>query len=89
MVGTGCASSSIVVPQGHDTYMVARHGTMWWSSSGSAQKAKALQEAQDYCQHLGKQMATISEADSGPGGFGKISSSEVYFRCVAQSQIER
>jgi hypothetical protein len=28
-------------------------------------------------------MEPISETDSGPGGFGKISSGEVHFRCVA------
>jgi len=79
---TACAGSTNVVPEGHDTYMVAHHGTMGWSS-GSAQKAKALEEADDYCHKLGKQMESVAETDSGPGGMGKISSSEVHFRCVA------
>ena len=73
-----------VVPEGPDRYMVASHGTMGWSS-GPAQKAKALQEADDYCKQHGKQMEPISESDSGPGVFGKISTGEVHFRCIAAS----
>lgn len=79
-----CAGSTNVVPEGRDAYMVASHGTMGWSS-GPAQKAKALEEAGAYCQKLGKQMEPISESDSGAGGFGKISSGEVHFRCVASA----
>lgn len=80
-----CAGATNVVPEGGDKYMVASHGTMGWSS-GSAQKAKALQEADDYCKQHGKQMEPISESDSGAGGFGKISSGEVHFRCVSANQ---
>lgn len=76
-----CASSTSVVPEGHDTYMVANQSVMGWSS-GPAQKAKALKEAEAYCQKQGKQSEPISEIDSGAGGFGKISSGEVHFRCV-------
>lgn len=36
--------------------------------SGSAQKAKALEEADAYCKQRGKQMDVIGESDSGPGG---------------------
>jgi hypothetical protein len=46
---TGCAGTSgEVVPTGKDTYMVASHGTMGWSS-GPAQKAKAFEIANAYC----------------------------------------
>jgi hypothetical protein len=76
-----CAGATNVVPEGGDKFMVASHGTMGWSS-GSAQKAKALEEADAYCKQLGKQMEVVSESDSGAGGFGKISSGEVHFRCV-------
>jgi len=64
----GCAGVTHVVSTGPDTYMVASHGTMGWSS-GPAQKAKAFEE-------------TISATDSGPGIYGKISSGEVQFRCT-------
>ena len=66
-----CAGATNVVPERHDAYMIASHGTMGWSS-GPAQKAKALEEAGDYCKRMGKEMEPISETDSGPGGFGKI-----------------
>lgn len=77
-----CAGATNVVPEGRDSYMVASHGVMGWSS-GPAQKAKALEEADAYCKQRGRQMDVVSESDSGPGGFGKISSGEVRFRCIA------
>jgi hypothetical protein len=77
----GCAGATHVVPTGADTYMVASHGTMGWSS-GSAQKAAAFEEAGAYCKGLGKVIQVISATDSGNGGFGKISSGEVQFKCV-------
>jgi len=77
----GCAGVTHVVHTGPDTYMVASHSTMGWSS-GSAQKAAAYEKANDYCKGLGKVMKVINASDSGTGGFGKISSGEVDFRCV-------
>jgi hypothetical protein len=61
--------------------MVASHGTMGWSS-GPAQQAKAFEEADDCCKGMGKQMQPIDSSET-EGGFGKIASGEVYFRCVA------
>lgn len=77
---TACAGVTDVVSTGPDTYMVASHGVMGWSS-GPAQKAKAFQEADAYCKSLGKQPKSIS-ANETPSGFGKIASGEVEFRCV-------
>jgi hypothetical protein len=71
-----------VVSTGSDTYMVAAHSVMGWSS-GPAQKATAFEEAEAYCKQSGKQMETIEATDTGAGGFGKISSAEVHFRCVS------
>lgn len=78
---TGCAGVTHVVPTGQGTYMVASHGTMGWSS-GPAQKAKAFEEGDAFCKQSHKEMETISESDTGPGIFGKVSSGEVHFRCV-------
>jgi hypothetical protein len=61
--------------------MIASHGVMGWSS-GPAQKAKAFEEADDYCKKLGKQMQPINSSET-DGGFGKIAAGEVDFRCVA------
>lgn len=77
----GCAGVTDVVSSGNDTYFVASHGTMGWSSGG-AQKAAAITKANDFCSGLGKQMEIVSAADSGNGGFGKISSGEVQFKCI-------
>ena len=77
----GCAGVTHVVPTGPDTYIVASHGVMGWSSGG-AQKAKAFEEADAYCKGVGKQVQSIGARDT-PGGFGKIASGEVEFRCVS------
>jgi hypothetical protein len=76
----GCGGVTHVVATGPDTFMVASHGTMGWSS-GPAQKAKAFEEATNYCKGLGKEMRPISSNET-PSGFGKIASGEVEFRCV-------
>jgi hypothetical protein len=75
----GCAGVTDVVSTGPDTYMVASHSTMGWSSGG-AQKAKAFQEADAFCKGLGKHMQTINTTETA-GGFGKIAGGEVEFRC--------
>ena len=77
----GCAGATHVVSTGPGTYMIASHGVMGWSS-GPAQKAKAFEEADDYCKKLGKQMQPINSSET-DGGFGKIAAGEVDFRCVA------
>ena len=79
LVLAACASTSKVVP---DTYTAASHATKGWSS-GPEQVAKAVEEADAYCERHGKQVDVVSESDSGPGGFGKTSSGEVHFRCLA------
>jgi len=79
----GCAGVTDVVSTGPDTYMVASHGTMGWSS-GPAQKAQAFTQATDYCQKMDKTMQVINARDSGNGGFGVISSGEVSFKCLSK-----
>jgi hypothetical protein len=76
----GCAGVTDVVSTGPDTYMIASHGTMGWSS-GPAQKAQAFTQANEYCKKIGKTLQVISSKDSGNGGFGVISSGEVTFKC--------
>jgi len=78
----GCAGVTDVVSTGSDTYMVASHGTMGWSSGG-AQKANAFTQANEFCQKMNKKMEVISSSDSGTGSFGKISSGQVSFKCIA------
>jgi hypothetical protein len=78
---TACAGVTDVVPTGKDSYMIASHGTMGWSS-GPAQRAQAFTQANDYCKKMGKTVETISATDSGSGGFGVISSAEISFKCL-------
>lgn len=80
LLAQGCAGVTDVVKTGPDTYMVASHGTMGWSS-GSAQKAKAFQAADEYCNSLGKQVESIRSSET-PSGFGQIASGEVHFKCM-------
>jgi hypothetical protein len=84
LIIAGCAGTTHVVSTGSDTYMIAAHGTMGWSS-GPAQKAKAFEEAEAYCKQSGKDLQTIEASDTGAGAYGKISSAEVHFRCVSAS----
>jgi hypothetical protein len=80
VVVAGCASTSDVVPTGDGAYMVSAHGVMGYSSGGE-QKAKAFKSAEAFCKEKGKSLQTIAEADT-PGGFGRVASGEVRFRCV-------
>lgn len=75
-----CAGVTDVVATGPDTYIVASHGTMGWSSSG-AQKAKAFQDAEKFCGEKGQRVEAINTRQV-DGGFGKIASAELEFRCV-------
>lgn len=78
----GCAGVTDVVSTGPDSFLVASHGTMGWSSGG-AQKAAAIQKASDYCQGKGKQLQIVSARETNGGGFGKIAAGEAEFRCVS------
>lgn len=76
----GCASVTDVVSTGPDTYMVAAEGVLGNSSSGK-QAFKAQEQAAAFCNKQGKQIETISNNEV-PGGFGKVASATVNFRCI-------
>ena len=76
----GCASVTDVVSTGPDTYMVAAEGVLGNSSSGK-QAFKAQEQAAAFCNKKGKQVETISSKEV-PGGFGKVASATVNFRCI-------
>lgn len=82
LVLSGCAGVTDVVATGPDTYLVASHGTMGWSSAG-AQKAKAIQQAGDYCRERNRRMELMQARETAQGGFGKIAAGEVEFKCVS------
>ncbi len=76
-----CAgTTNRVVPTGHDTYLIATHGTMGWSSAG-AQKAKAYEQANDFCKTKGGEVQTVNE-NTTDSGFGRIASADIEFKCA-------
>jgi hypothetical protein len=77
----GCVGTTDqVVPTGHGTFMIPSQGLMGWSS-GSAEKAKAFEDAAAYCMKLGKEVETVLASES-EGGFGGLATPEIEFRCV-------
>jgi hypothetical protein len=75
-----CAGSTDVVRGAGDSFIVANHGVMGWSS-GPAQKAKAIDRARAYCEERGARLEVVTARDE-PGGFGRIAAAEVEFRCM-------
>ncbi len=83
VAASGCAGTTAqVVRTGHDTFLIADHGTMGWSSAG-AQKAKAYQQANDFCKSKGGAEVEALSEHTTDSGFGKIASADIEFRCVA------
>ena len=77
----GCVGTTDqVVPTGHGTFMIPSQGLMGLSS-GSVEKAKAFQEAADYCMKLGKEVETVLASET-EGGLGGFVTPEIEFRCV-------
>jgi hypothetical protein len=77
----GCVGTTDqIVPTGHGTYMIPRHGLMGLSS-GSTQKAKAFQDAVAYCRKFGQDIETVLTSET-EGGFGGLAAPEIEFRCV-------
>jgi hypothetical protein len=62
--------------------MVAAHGTIGLSS-GSAQKARAYEEASDFCQGKHLTFQPIDTTENEGDGLHKAASAEVEFRCVS------
>lgn len=75
---TACAHSG-VVPVGSDVYMIAN--SEWGFTSGGYQKAKAIQEASEFCGAQGKAVHLISSHQNDVE-LGKTPAAEVQFRCV-------
>ena len=84
----GCAINSGVVPMGQDTFMVSRQAATGFSGSGKL-KAKALQEANEFCENQGKclQVIHISEAKP-PYIFTNFPKAEVHFMCLDANDPE-
>src|SRR4051812_46214013 len=85
---TGCASNSGVVPIGKDTFMVSRQAATGFSGSGTL-KAEAFQEANKYCQDLGKSLQVVSTHEASPPYIlANFPKAEVQFMCLDQKDAE-
>ena len=82
---TGCASSTVtgVIQTSADTYMVAAEGVLGNSSTG-LQLYKAQEQASLFCGKDGRQVETVSKSEV-EGGFGKVASATVYFKCLKKA----
>jgi hypothetical protein len=74
-----CASVTDPVATGPDTFMVSARGVMGNSSAGQ-EKVKAYQQANAFCESRGHQMTPVNVTETA-GGFGRIASGDVEFRC--------
>ena len=81
LIISSCAGVDSDVSMGENRYFVASSGTMGWSSGGE-QKAKSIQNAEEFCMNKGKKLEVIKSSDSGNGAYGKISTGQVEFKCV-------
>lgn len=84
---TSCAVNSGVVQLGNDNYMVSRQAATGFSGLGKL-KAEAMKEAHNTCQKTGKTVEIIKTIDSQPPYvLGNFPRTEVYFRCVSESEL--
>ena len=80
MIATGCATDSGgVVQTGPDTFMVGGQGG-YFDLSGSAVKAKYVQDAARFCERR-RQKMTLLGSSGKDSGFGTMAAAEVHFRC--------
>lgn len=82
---TGCASSSGIIPDGKDSYIVIVSGGHRFTSSSDL-KIDAYKEANAYCTQLSRQIETITERSIQAGVLTNSSEAELKFKCIAKSQ---
>jgi hypothetical protein len=82
----GCVTlPSHVVPIGKDTYQLSMTGVGFATQANT--NVKALQEANDYCDKLGKHMVFQHNAEAGVYGWSPRQSS-LTFLCVNADDVE-
>lgn len=76
----GCGSVAPVVALDSETFMVGSHGVLG-NGSAAAERAKAVQAAQEFCVSKAKR-AEVIHIDSVDPFFGRAPSADVRFKCV-------
>ena len=88
IVLAGCASNSGVVPIGQDTFMVSRQAATGFSGSSDL-KAKAFQEANQYCSSQNKSLQVVNTTEAQPPYvLGNFPKAEVQFMCLDGKDAE-
>ena len=78
----GCAANPGVAKISENTFMVSRQAASGFSGLGSL-KVKALKEAEQHCNGMGKSIQLLSTNDSMPPYvLGNFPRTEIQFSCV-------
>ena len=80
LTSVGCGSVAPVVALDAETYMVGSHGVLG-NGSAAAERAKAVQAAQEFCAAKSK-TAEVVRIESVDPFFGRAPSADVRFKCV-------
>ena len=81
IVLTGCASTSGVIPDGKDSYIVIISGGHRFTSASDL-KIDAYKEANAYCKKSDKQIETVAERSIQAGVLTNSSEAELKFKCI-------
>lgn len=82
IVLSGCATTSGVIPEGKDAYLIIMSGGHGLSSSLDL-KIAAHQQAGAFCTGLNKRVETVTEKTIQAGTQSDFSEDELKFRCIA------
>lgn len=77
---TGCANTSGVVPLGNETYLISR-SQKGFDVTGSAVKADAIKEANEYCESMQKEIGSIKTTQKDMVPFKSDAQAEIEFKC--------
>lgn len=83
----GCATSTGIVSVGQGVFMIARtqKGTV---GSSAPVKARAIQDADEYCHKHGKVMLLMKTVQKDMKPFQSDAYAEVYFKCLEPSEAK-
>jgi hypothetical protein len=84
-LGSGCVSTTEVVPAGKDSYMIA--GTATGGANSGHSMIAATKQANAYCANLGKVMLIRNTNTAGSAGWGG-EHSNLIFSCVLENDPE-
>lgn len=81
---SACANTSGVVPLGDDSYLISR-SEKGFDVTGSAVKADAIKEANEYCKSKGKNIKILKATQKDMVPFKSDAQAEIEFKCIVSS----